>query len=286
MNTHPATPPPEKTALVLAGGGANGAVEVGFYKAIWEAGIKLDLVIGTSVGAINGAMIAAGLTPQKMHALWKRTKQQDILRFNWRLLWKGLRARSLFDERQMQRFLERGLPVRTFEELKIPFIAMTTDLVSGEAVPLDHGDLVKAVQASCALPGIFPPVWIDGQELADGGIMRLVPIDVAVSRGATTTIAALSECRSDSKEPVAGIVQVINRSFSLAISRASRTPGYLEIFSERTKLIVLEPCFTIRIEAPSILNLENTDILVKFGYEYAKARLEQAGFTFPSPSTG
>lgn len=226
MNQKPSTQRPEKTALVLSGGGTNGAVEVGFYKAIWEFGIKLDLVIGTSVGAINGAMVAAGMTPDEMHAHWRQTRQKDFLKFNWGELWKGLRARSLFDERRMQRFLERGLPVWTFEELKIPFVAMATDLVTGDAVPLTHGDLIKAVQASCAVPGIFPPVWIEDRQLADGGIMRLVPIDLAVERGATTTIAGLAECRSDAKEPVSSVTEVLNRSFSLAVSRTARTPAF------------------------------------------------------------
>ena len=274
-----------RTALVLSGGGTNGAVEVGFYKALWEAGVKIDLIIGSSIGAINGALIATGMDPQRMHAHWRSARPRDFIKLNWREAWKGLGARSVFDGRRMRRFLELGIPARTFEELKIPFIAVATDLNTGDGIDLERGDLISAVQASCALPGLLPPIEIDGRLLADGGIMRWLPIDLAVARGATTTIICMSECLSDRYDPPRTAVDILNRAFSLAISRVARTPGYLDIFALRTRQIVFEPCFRIRITPQSIFDMGNTDIQVKFGYEYARARLDQAGLWHPPPAT-
>lgn len=274
-----------KTALVLSGGGTTGAVEVGFYQALHEAGVRIDLVIGSSVGAINGAMIAAGQPPEALHRHWSTTRPKDFLKVSWRDVLRGLGARSVFDGRRMRRFLEQGIPARTFEELRIPFVAVATDLNNGEAVALDKGDLISAVQASCSLPGLLPPVELDGRLLADGGILRWLPLDLAIERGAITTIVAMSECLSDRHDPPRTAVDVLNRAFSLAISRAARTPGYMDVFALRTRLIVFEPCFRIRITPQSIFDMGNTDIQVKFGYEYARARLEQAGLWHAPPGT-
>lgn len=281
--------PMGKTALVLSGGGANGAVEVGFCKAIQDAGIPLDLIIGTSVGAINGAMLASGLSPAEIQNRWRKAKYHRLLRLDWwGLLTRGFRSPSLFSGAVFRDFLEWSIPVRTFAELKIPFVAVATDLVTGEPVALDDGDLISAVQASCALPGIYPAVEINGRQLSDGGVSRPAAVDLAVDRGATTTIVGLAECRSDRPEPVRGWLQALARSFTLTTHRALREPGWLEQFESRSKMILLEPCFRIPIWPRHLFDLENTDIQVKFGYEYARATLAQAGLSGPAsaPPTG
>jgi NTE family protein len=274
----PAAERPPKTALVLSGGGANGAVEVGFYKAIVDAGIRVDLVLGTSIGALNGAMIASGLPPEEIHARWRKTKRRDLLRWNWRgLFTRGLRAPSLFDGRQMRRFLERAIPARTFADLAIPFIAVATDMRTAEVITLDEGDLVTAVQASTAIPGIYPSVEIGGRQLVDGGILRQIPLDLAVDCGATTCIVALADCRNEPRNMTRGFIEAWSRSFSLAITGAAMLPGYFAGFESRTRLVILEPCFTVRVEPRNIFDLSHTDQLVQLGYEYARARLEQEG---------
>lgn len=281
--------PMGKTALVLSGGGANGAVEVGFCKAVHEAGIPLDLIIGTSVGAINGAMLASGLSPAEIQNRWRKAKYHRLLRLDWwGLLTRGFRSPGLFSGAVFRDFLEWSIPARTFAELRIPFMAVATDLVTGEPVALDDGDLISAVQASCALPGIYPAVEINGRQLSDGGVSRPAAVDLAVDRGATTTIVGLSECRSDRPEPVQGWLQALARSFTLTTHRALREPGWLESFETKTRLVVLEPCFVLPIWPRHLFDLENTDIQVKFGYEYARATLAQAGLIGPAsaPPTG
>lgn len=273
---------PRPLALVLSGGGTSGAVEVGFWKAIEEFGIRPDLIVGCSVGAINGAMIASGLSGDDMHRAWHQTTRRNIFRLNWRELWKGARARSLYSGGRFGRFLEHVIPARTFEELRIPFVAVASDLRTGELVSLDRGPLLPAVQASGSLPGIFPPVWIGDRQLVDGGITRMVPIEIAVNRGARTTVVGLAQCLSERLEPVRNFIETMTRSASLAVTRALRSLGYLESFAQRTRLIVLEPCFRLKVAPRHMLDFSHTDLLVKFGYEFACARLEAEGFPRPA----
>jgi NTE family protein len=277
-------PAPEKTVLVLSGGGSNGAVEVGFYKAIHEFGIKIDQVIGTSVGAINGAMIASGLPPDEIMNRWHQARPGSFLKWNWReLVTRGMRARSLYDPQALRKFLKEAIPARTFEELAIPFMAVATDALTGEPAPFEGGDLISAVQASCAIPAIYPPMLLNGRQYVDGGVSRQVPIDLAIDCGATTTIVAMAECRSNQRTEVHSFLETWMRAFTLAINRGVLSPGYLEIYSLRTRLILLEPCFRLPIAPKHIFDMRNTDILMKFAYEFAKGKLEQEGF--PPPAT-
>ncbi|MEK7474068.1 MAG: patatin-like phospholipase family protein [Candidatus Coatesbacteria bacterium] len=284
--TDPASAPPAdrpaKTVLVLSGGGANGAVEVGFYQALREYGITLDLILGTSIGAINGAMIASGLPPEEIQDRWRRTTRRELLQWNWwELLTRGTGARSLFSGRQFRRFLERAIPARTFSELMIPFIAVASDMRTAEVITLEEGDLIDAVQASSAIPGFYPPVTINGRQLVDGGILRQIPVDVAIDRGATTTIVALAECRNEPHQMPRGFIDAWGRSFSIAVKGAAMYPGFFDRVATRTRLVLLEPCFMVHVNTRNVFDLSQTDTLVRLGYEYAVARLEQEGFAPP-----
>jgi len=277
-----AAPAAGKTVLVLSGGGANGAVEVGFYKAIHEFGIRIDQVIGTSVGAINGAMIASGLPPDEIITRWHQAQPGYFLRWNWReLLNRGMRARSLYDPGALRRFLEHAIPARTFAELGIPFMAVATDALTGNPAPFEGGDLISAVQASCAIPAIYPPMTLNGRQYVDGGVYRQVPIDLAIEAGAAITIVAMAECRSDPRSEVHNFLETWMRAFQLAINRDVLSPESLEVFSRRTRLILLEPCFRLPIAPRNIFDMSNTDVLMKFAYEFAKSKLEQEGFPIP-----
>jgi NTE family protein len=271
--------PPARTALVLSGGGANGAVEVGFYKALVESGIKIDLVLGTSVGALNGAMIASGLSPDEIYERWRATRRSDLLRVNWRgFLTRGFRSPSLCCGDALRRFYERVIPARRFDQLVIPFATVATDLRTGEVTTTDEGDLIEAVRASTAIPGIFPPVEVGGRQLVDGGVLRQIPLDLAVDRGATTCIVALSACRHEPHGLAHGFMDAWTRSFSLAIAGAAMRPGFFEGFASRVRLIVLEPCFTVPVSVRGMFDLSCTEMLFKLGWEYARARLEQEVF--------
>lgn len=140
----------QKVALVLCGGGSRGAVEIGFYRALVEMGITVDFIVGSSIGALNGAFIAAGVSVNEMYELWRNVRFRDIFGLNWRSLLKLRRVESVYDNKKLRRFLERHLPAKRFEDLRMPLTILATDVETGESVRLEHRDLIEAVLASVA----------------------------------------------------------------------------------------------------------------------------------------
>ena len=178
-------------AFVLGGGGLLGVAEAGMARALLEAGIKPDLVLGTSIGAINGAAIAAEPSPEGARELvdtWARLGSDAVFggslvgRFA-KLLRSGT---ALHDGAALRALLRERLPVGTFEELAVAFECVAASIEGAREHWFDSGDLVDAVLASCALPGVFPPVEVDGEHFFDGGLVNSVPLGRAVQHGADT----------------------------------------------------------------------------------------------------
>lgn len=262
---------PQKTALVLCGGGVLGAVEVGFYKALVELGVKIDLVVGTSIGALNGAMIAAGIDPDELARLWRQARMKDFFAFDWSVLWRGWRAESLFSNHSFRRYLETHLPVRRFEQLAQPLIVTATDVETGRTVELGpaEGDLVSAVLASAALPGLLPPVRIEGRDLIDGGVSGNCALDVALAHGATTILAM--ECRCASKRPprTRGFLARVRQAFGLALEAKYRAD--VDLYSDRASLILVPPNVG---EGVRCGDLRDAGKLIEGAYRAAMAQLE------------
>lgn len=176
---------------MLAGGASYGAVQVGQLRALAKTDITPDMVIGTSVGALNGTIVAEdpSSAPDRLAALWSTVTREDIfgktLPTAYRL---ASRQNSAIDNRALQTFLERATAARSFADLKVPHTAVATDFETGEAVPLREGDLVSAVMASAAIPAIFPAIERDGRTLVDGGVVANVPISIAAAQGAQTIV--------------------------------------------------------------------------------------------------
>src|SRR5579864_1185294 len=181
---------PMTTAFVLGGGGLLGAHEVGMLRALTEAGIRPDLVVGTSIGAINGAFVAAD--PSGAVARLERMWQGDELRlaFSERLWGRAVRlVRSgthLHSLEPLRRLLEDALPGGDFADLKLPFQCVAAGIETASARWFSSGPVVPAVMASCAVPGLLPPVEIDGAHYFDGGLVDSIPVGRAVTLGATT----------------------------------------------------------------------------------------------------
>lgn len=174
----------KKIGLALSGGGARGFAHVGVLKVLAEHNIPFDMIAGTSVGSLVGGAFAAGMTPSEIEAMG--------LGIRWRHLTRpSFSPRALFSNAPMGRLIERRFPVTRFEELSVPFSAVTCDLVSGECVVLkDDGDLVTAILASCAVPAIFLPVRDgNGRVLVDGGVVAPMPADAVREMGADIVIA-------------------------------------------------------------------------------------------------
>lgn len=183
---------PAPTAYVLGGGGSYGAVQMGMLRALAETDLEPALVVGTSVGAINGVVLAAdpATAAARLAAIWPQIERHNV--FPGNVVASALAARStrpwLFDPGPLSDLLSTHLPVATIEELRIPFVAVATDLDTGVRVDLDSGDLRSALLASAAVPGVFPWVVRDGRRLVDGGLVANVPVRQAVERGARSVV--------------------------------------------------------------------------------------------------
>jgi NTE family protein len=178
-------------AFVLGGGGVLGSAEAGMALALLEAGIRPDLVCGTSVGAINGAALAADPTPEGAQALlkiWDALAEGGVLDGSLiRRIAEVVRRRtSLHDNGPLRRMLHDRLPVQTFEDLAVPFECVAASIERAREHWFHTGDLIEPVLASCALPGVLPPVRIGDEHFFDGGLVNSIPLDRAVSRGADT----------------------------------------------------------------------------------------------------
>ena len=175
---------PRRVALVLSGGSARGFAHIGVIRVLEEAGIRPDLVVGASAGAIVGALYASGYDSRALAAAAEETGWELFgeIELTWNML-------GVVRGTRIQSFVNRHLGHRRFEQLPIPFIAVATDVNSGELVAFNRGDVGVAVRASSALPGIFAPVTIGGRRFADGSIVSPLPVATARRLGAQIVIA-------------------------------------------------------------------------------------------------
>ncbi|WP_018567864.1 patatin-like phospholipase family protein [Streptomyces sp. PsTaAH-124] len=177
-------------AFVLGGGGALGAYEVGMLKALFAAGVHPDLVVGTSVGAINGAAVAADpsqASVTRLADLWTGLGRAGV--FSGSLLGRLATAvRSgthLYHPAPLRELLCAHLPVTRIEALSLPFQCVAANIERAAEHWFTDGPLVDAVLASCAVPGLLPPVRLDGTHFVDGGLVNSIPVGRAVALGAT-----------------------------------------------------------------------------------------------------
>ncbi|MGY1812473.1 patatin-like phospholipase family protein [Blastococcus sp. SYSU D00820] len=209
------------TAFVLGGGGVLGAAEVGMLQALFERGIRPDLVVGTSVGAINGALVAAEPASSgvdRLRAVWEELTSRRI--FAGSALGRIgtlLRTRThVHSPDPLRELLEAHLPARTFAELAVPFQCIAASVERAAEHWFTEGDLVDAVLASCAVPGLLPPVEVGGEHYLDGGLVHSIPVGRAVALGAGT-VYVLHVGRIDSPlRPPARPWEVATVAFEIA----------------------------------------------------------------------
>ncbi|XVQ09679.1 patatin-like phospholipase family protein [Spirillospora sp. CA-255316] len=183
---------PRPVAAVLGGGDVLGAAHVGIGYALEQRGFVPDLIIGTSVGALNGAVAAAhpGGAAQWLDHMWSRLRRREVFPLGYLPSRAGIVA-----DRGLRRLIARaGLPSR-IEQLAVPFTAVATDLATGAPALLDRGDLESALLASAAIPGILPPVDREGRTLVDGGLVAYVPVRAALQAGAASVVVLSTERR-------------------------------------------------------------------------------------------
>ncbi|MDO8208327.1 MAG: patatin-like phospholipase family protein [Gallionella sp.] len=174
--------PAPKIALVLGGGGTRGFAHVGVIKALEAQGIFPDIIVGTSVGSAIGALYAAGYTGFQLQEMSIPMKEERVVDWSWP-------NRGLFTGKPLQTFINQSVKQVPLERLRRTFAVVATDLASGEKVVFRTGNTGLAVSASCAVPGVFQPVVINGRSYVDGGLVRPVPAAEARALGANFVIA-------------------------------------------------------------------------------------------------
>jgi NTE family protein len=183
--------PPAKrprVALVLGGGGARGLAHIGVLKVLRREKVPVDMIVGTSVGAVVGALAAAGVAPEDIEKMGNEVGWDKLTNMSKANLVKLLVAEELLSSQKMESYLQRRFGNMTFADLKTPFAAVAADLRTGEQIILREGSLALAARASATMPGVFRPVPYRQRLLVDGGIVDNVPTDVAKLLGADVII--------------------------------------------------------------------------------------------------
>ncbi|MEG1748365.1 MAG: patatin-like phospholipase family protein [Tannerellaceae bacterium] len=160
-----------KLGLALSGGGAKGFAHIGVFRMLEECALMPEIIVGTSVGALMGALFADGYTATQIKELFSGREFSEFAQLQ-------LPKSGLFDSKRFRQFLHRHLRAKTFEELHIPLVVVATDLDNGESHEFRSGPLVEAIVASCSIPIIFSPVVIDGVHYVDGGLFHNFPVSI------------------------------------------------------------------------------------------------------------
>jgi len=169
--------------IALSGGAARGYAHIGVLKVLLENGIPIDCIAGTSAGSIVAAALACDLNIEEIIKIGSRMNWLRIARFSYS-------AKGILSNEPLGSFLRENLPYKKFEELPKPLAVVACDLESGEEVVFkEKGDLITAIRASCAIPGVFVPVEYQGRILIDGGVTSLVPTKAVRQLGAEIAIA-------------------------------------------------------------------------------------------------
>lgn len=225
--SRPQLSPGPGVGLALGGGFARGFAHLGVLQVLEQNQIPISHIAGTSVGSILGAAYASGAPLARIMETCRTIRFRDIAR--WRVSRLGLASNQRLGD-----LIRRVFDSRQFEDLRIPLAVVATDLASGEPVVFTQGDLVDAIRASCAFPGLFEPVEIGTRCLADGGLVAPVPTRAARNLGATSVIGISVGTEDGHRGAPTNIFQVVSRAVSAAQKHQ------LEIW-ERHADLVLRP---------------------------------------------
>lgn len=237
-------------AYVLGGGATLGAVQVGMLRALAQAGVRPDLVVATSVGALNGALLARH--PERavdlLDGIWNHLSRRDIFPLDPLRMTRALRGHvpSLVSEAGIERLARRYLGDLRLEDLALPLHVVAADQQTGQRVDLNEGPAVEALLASTAIPGVFPARTIGGRSLVDGGVAANCPMLPALDAGAATLVVmdvsgpcVLTRPPQNVVESLVAGFHHLTRNQSLAHSEAAAASG-------ATVLHLPTPCTTRR----------------------------------------
>jgi NTE family protein len=271
----------DRVAFVFSGGGPLGALQVGAVRALVERNILPDLVVGTSVGAINASHMAfepSALGVQRLEDAWALLIEKDLFpgsgfMATWsRMLRRGDR---IFDNSSLRELIETGLGSgASFEDAQLPLGVVTTELLTGEERVFTSGPILEPLLASTAMPGALPPVTIDGRRFIDGGVVNNVPITPALKMGASTIYVLNATAHTQHPRPLNRPMDYLMHAFSLA--RAQRLIVERSKFAdtERAEIVML-PAVPLDFFVP-FTSFKHTKMLIKRSYETTSHFLDSA----------
>jgi NTE family protein len=274
-----------KTAFVLSGGASLGAIQVGMLRALYERAVTPDLIVGTSVGALNGAFIASRppttATAVKLAQVWHDIGRGQVFPLNPLTGFLGFfGARDHFmSDQGLRTLIKDNIEFAELERAPIPFHVIATDLLSGRELRLSRGDALQAVMASAAIPGVFAPVEWEGRKLIDGGVSNNAPIAHAIELGAERVYVLPTGSACDLPDPPHGALAMLLHAMSVLVMH--RLLVEVEALREHAELIVLPPPCP---PATTPIDFSHTDELIRQGHADSRAYLDAlAGGWGPPP---
>jgi NTE family protein len=234
----------EKTAFVFAGGGSLGAIEAGMLRELVAWGMTPDFVVGASAGAINGAYFACNPHiegTRTLESLWRTIRRAEVMPWTWAGMFNMLRGRRhhLVEPIGLHRLLSRHFGDKQVESTALPLHVVATDMKTGEEVVLSSGNIVDTVLASAAIPGVFPPVQINGRALIDGGVANNTPVSTAVRLGATRIVVLPAGFACAMRREPRGPIEHAFNALSLLVAR--QLVQDLERWSDHAHISVVPP---------------------------------------------
>ena len=244
-----------RIGLALGGGAARGIAHIGVLKYLEERKVKPCCIAGTSAGSIVGAFYCSGMPVEKIGQVISEMSWRDLVRLS-------LPRKGVIKSSRLLKLVEEHIGDLTFQQLKIPLLINAVDLLSGEEVVISEGSVARAVEASCAIPGIFTPVRLGDHLFVDGGLLDNVPVTLMVDRNIDYIIAVdVGAQKLLQKEPNT-IFEVLIQSFDI-VRRHRDMPAHK--YADK----MIEP----DLGDFAIWDTSKADIMIKRGYEAAKETL-------------
>lgn len=217
-----------QTGFVLSGGGARGFAHLGILNALFERGIKPDVISGVSAGAIVGAFISSGKTPHETHQILKKG---NFFRYTA----MTIPINGLMKLDGLQKLLDREINIKNIEDLPIPMYVGVTNMTDGYAEYRNKGPLSKTIMASSSIPVLFSPVEINGKLYCDGGLLENIPVEPLLGKCNKIIVSNISPLQKPAE--IKNLVQMVTRTFHLSIhSRIKHAKNHADLYIEPEQL--------------------------------------------------
>lgn len=249
-----------RIGLALSGGAARGIAHIGVIKYLEEREIKPGIIAGTSAGSIVGALYCSGMSVDEIIDIAPSISWKDMFKIS-------IPSKGLIKSSQLLKLVEKYIGNVTFDQLKIPLLINAVDLISGKEVVIEEGKVAVAVEASCAIPGIFTPVRWKDKLLVDGGLLDNIPATHLESRDLDYIIAVNVGAQKPLQKEPDSIFEILIQSYDI-IRRQRDIPAY------KCTDTLIEP----DLGDIAFWDTGKTDLLVKRGYQAARLALENVKF--------